>query len=44
MAPWSLPWPVLVEQCFHALDQDRIEFHNPTDEAPDLKVVLMTWC
>ncbi|WNG55412.1 hypothetical protein F0U59_11935 [Archangium gephyra] len=23
-------WPVLVEQCFHALDHDRIEFHDPT--------------
>jgi hypothetical protein len=26
----SLPWPVLVERCFHALDQDRMEFHDPT--------------
>jgi len=24
------PWPVLVERCFHALDHDRIEFHDPT--------------
>ncbi|WNG25135.1 hypothetical protein F0U62_14750 [Cystobacter fuscus] len=26
----SQPWPVLVERCFHALDHDRIEFHDPT--------------
>ena len=26
----SHPWPVLVERCFHALDHDRIEFHDPT--------------
>jgi hypothetical protein len=26
----SEPWPVLVERCFHALDHDRIEFHDPT--------------
>jgi len=26
----SEPWPVLVEGCFHALDHDRIEFHDPT--------------
>jgi hypothetical protein len=26
----SAPWPVLVERCFHALDHDRLEFHDPT--------------
>ncbi|HSP80338.1 MAG TPA: DUF6310 domain-containing protein [Myxococcaceae bacterium] len=26
----SEPWPVLVERCFHALEHDRIEFHDPT--------------
>ncbi|HEX5751322.1 MAG TPA: DUF6310 domain-containing protein [Archangium sp.] len=26
----SEPWPVLVERCFHALDHDRIEFHDST--------------
>jgi len=26
----SEPWPVLVERCFHALDHDRIEFHDTT--------------
>ncbi|HSP77629.1 MAG TPA: DUF6310 domain-containing protein [Myxococcaceae bacterium] len=26
----SEPWPVLVERCFHALDHDRIEFHDIT--------------
>jgi len=26
----SEPWHVLVERCFHALDHDRIEFHDPT--------------
>ncbi|MCY1078180.1 DUF6310 domain-containing protein [Archangium lansingense] len=26
----SEPWPVLAERCFHALDHDRIEFHDPT--------------
>jgi hypothetical protein len=25
----SEPWPVLVERCFHALDHDRLEFHDP---------------
>ncbi|WNG62099.1 hypothetical protein F0U59_50895 [Archangium gephyra] len=24
----SEPWPVLAEQCFHALEHDRIEFHD----------------
>jgi len=24
----SEPWPVLAERCFHALDHDRIEFHD----------------
>jgi hypothetical protein len=23
-------WPVLVERCFHALDHERIRFHDPT--------------
>ena len=23
-------WPVLAERCFHALDHDRIEFHDTT--------------
>ena len=26
----SESWPVLAERCFHALDPDRIEFHDPT--------------
>ena len=26
----SQSWPVLVERCFHALDHDRLEFHDPT--------------
>ncbi len=26
----SEPWPVLAERCFHALNHDRIEFHDPT--------------
>lgn len=26
----SLPWPALVERCFHALDHDRIRFNDPT--------------
>ena len=26
----SQSWPVLVEQCFHALDHDRLEYHDPT--------------
>jgi hypothetical protein len=26
----SEPWPVLAERCFHALDHDRIEFHDIT--------------
>ena len=26
----SEPWPVLAERCFHALDHDRIKFHDPT--------------
>ncbi len=26
----SEPWPVLAERCFHALDHDRLEFHDPT--------------
>ncbi|HZI13586.1 MAG TPA: DUF6310 domain-containing protein [Myxococcus sp.] len=26
----SQPWPVLVERCFQALDQERIRFHDPT--------------
>ncbi|MET0401628.1 MAG: DUF6310 domain-containing protein, partial [Cystobacter sp.] len=26
----SEPWPVLAERCFHALDHDRISFHDPT--------------
>ncbi len=26
----SLPWPVLVERCFQALDHDRLEFHDST--------------
>ena len=26
----SQPWPVLVERCFHALDHDRLEFHDTT--------------
>ncbi|ATB30757.1 hypothetical protein MEBOL_004219 [Melittangium boletus DSM 14713] len=26
----SEPWPVLVERCFHALDHDRLEFHDST--------------
>ena len=28
----SAPWSVLVERCFHALDHDRIEFHDPTGQ------------
>ncbi|RKH18366.1 hypothetical protein D7X74_09890 [Corallococcus sp. CA047B] len=26
----SQPWPVLVERCFHALDQGRVRFHDTT--------------
>ncbi|RKH55267.1 DUF6310 domain-containing protein [Corallococcus aberystwythensis] len=26
----SQPWPVLVERCYPALDQDRLEFHDTT--------------
>ncbi|RKI46496.1 hypothetical protein D7Y27_07950 [Corallococcus sp. AB004] len=26
----SEPWPVLVERCYPALDQDRVEFHDTT--------------
>jgi hypothetical protein len=26
----SEPWPVLAERCFHALDHDRLEFHDIT--------------
>ena len=26
----SEPWPLLAERCFHALDHDRIEFHDTT--------------
>ena len=26
----SEPWPVLVERCFQALDQDRLQFHDTT--------------
>jgi uncharacterized protein DUF6310 len=26
----SEPWPMVVEQCFQALDHDRLEFHDPT--------------
>jgi hypothetical protein len=26
----SEPWPVLVERCFHALDDERIRFQDPT--------------
>nr|WP_128795011.1 DUF6310 domain-containing protein [Corallococcus coralloides] len=26
----SQPWPVLVEQCYRALDHDRLEFHDTT--------------
>ncbi len=26
----SEPWPVLAERCFHALDHDRLEFHDTT--------------
>ncbi|WNG36690.1 hypothetical protein F0U61_25720 [Archangium violaceum] len=26
----SEPWPVLADRCFHALDHDRIEFHDTT--------------
>jgi hypothetical protein len=26
----SEPWPELAERCFHALDHDRIEFHDTT--------------
>ena len=26
----SQPWPVVVERCFHALDQERIRFNDPT--------------
>ncbi|MCY1033431.1 DUF6310 domain-containing protein [Corallococcus sp. BB11-1] len=26
----SHPWPEVVEQCFHALDQERIRFRDPT--------------
>jgi uncharacterized protein DUF6310 len=26
----SEPWPVLAERCFHALDHDRVEFHDIT--------------
>ncbi|WP_338023709.1 hypothetical protein [Archangium primigenium] len=26
----SAPWPELAERCFHALDHDRVEFHDAT--------------
>ena len=26
----SAPWPELAERCFHALDHDRVEFHDLT--------------
>ncbi|NTX03276.1 hypothetical protein HUA75_16025 [Myxococcus sp. CA040A] len=26
----SQPWPVMVEQCFHVLDHERIRFQDPT--------------
>jgi hypothetical protein len=26
----SRPWPVLAERCYHALDHDRVEFHDLT--------------
>ncbi|HYO55308.1 DUF6310 domain-containing protein [Archangium sp.] len=26
----SQPWPMLVERCFHALEHDRIDFHDTT--------------
>ena len=26
----SHPWPVLVEQCYHALDHERVELHDTT--------------
>ena len=26
----SEPWPELAERCFHALDHDRLEFHDTT--------------
>ena len=26
----SQPWPVLAERCYHALDHDRVEFHDTT--------------
>ena len=26
----SQPWPILAEQCYHALDHDRVEFHDLT--------------
>jgi hypothetical protein len=26
----SQPWPVLVERCFHALDQERVQFRDTT--------------
>ena len=28
----SESWPVLVERCFHALDHDRLQFHDPTGQ------------
>ena len=26
----SQPWPALAERCYHALDHDRVEFHDLT--------------
>ena len=26
----SQPWPVLAERCYHALDHERVEFHDTT--------------
>ena len=26
----SQPWPILAERCYHALDHDRVEFHDLT--------------
>jgi hypothetical protein len=26
----SQPWPVLAERCYHALDHERVEFHDAT--------------
>lgn len=30
VAEASQPWPVLVERCFHALDQERVQFRDTT--------------